>query len=281
MLSRFAVNKTIKDYKKNQQENIGVLMPPKSILILGIISMVFWAALMIAVLIFAKDVTTILICALVFGSLFALGLFLVLYERNFLVIYRDGEIIYRNLFRITRKFSCRDIAHTYYTDGGGIQLVFKDGRKLSFGKEESYFSGKIVKTEHLKCQFRGEESTVIKVRLHPFIMLPLWFLSGGMALGSLFAPDLFLYAILITLVCLGCQMSNTTYDQDSKILTRRRYGFAKHYDMLLYSAKPVYRDDFLVYIELYKGNQKITKIPVSREYKNRARLAWILCGVTA
>ena len=44
-------------------------------------------------------------------------------------------------------------------------------------------------------------------------------------------------------------------------------------------AKPVYENGFLMYIEIYKYNKKVAKIPVSVEYKNRALFARLLCRV--
>lgn len=279
VLSKLAVRKTIEDYEKNQRENIGTLKPPKFVLVVGIASMVIWAMLMSLVLIFSKDVTTVLVCAVVFGSMFALGLFLVLYERNFMATYRDGIIIYRNIFRITQKYACQDIEHAYYKDRGGIQFVFKDGRKLSFDKEESYFYKEIIKREHLSCRFKGEENPIIKVYFHPFLMCPCWTFGGGMLIFSFGEPGLFLFAILVLLFCLVCQLSKTTYDKERKILTRIRCGFSKQFDMNYCLAKPVYEDGFIMTIEIYEKKKKVGKIPVSVEYKNRARLIRALCRI--
>lgn len=278
-VSRLAVNKAIEDYEKNQKENIGTLKPPKYILVVGIIDMVIWAIFMMMLLFSTKDMLTVIMGVIVFGSLFTIGLFLVLYERNFMVIYKNGVIIYRNVFHITHKYDCENIEHAYYKDRGGLQLVFKDGRKLSFDKEEGYFYREIVRREHIKCKFKGEENPIIKVHFSPFFMYPCWLFGGGILLLSLWEPTFFLFGILVLLFCLGCQMSNTTYNKEQKILTRTKCRFSKKYDMNYCLAKPVYENGFLMAIEIYQKNKKVAKIPVSVEYKNRARLIHELCGV--
>ena len=78
--------------------------------------------------------------------------------------------------------------------------------------------------------------------------------------------------------CLGYQLSWTEYDKKSKILTCRKIVFSKSYDMHSCSAKPIYENGFLTIIEIYRGKKKVAKIPVSRKYKNRARLIKALCG---
>lgn len=278
-LSKSTVNKTIEEYEKYQHENIGVLRPPKFIFILGAVSSVFWAVLMTAVLLSSKDGITLTFCGIIFGILFALGLFLMLYAGNFMVIYRDNQIIYRNFFHLTHKFNCQDIELAYYTDSGGLKIIFKDRKKLTFSKEERFFYNEIVKNEHLKCRFNGEEISIIKVYLHPFLMCPLWIVNGALIFCSILYPTLFLFAILMLIFCIGCQLSNTEYNKESKILTRRKYGFSRKYDMHFCSAKPLYEENFLMAIEIYERNKKVAKIPVSREYKNRARLISALCGI--
>lgn len=279
LLSKLAVHKTIKDYAKSQQNNIGILKPPKIIFVFGGISMLIWSVFMIVSLLFTKDTMALTICTIVFGSLFALGLFLVVYQRNFMMIYKDGEIIYRNIFHVVHKFNCQDIEHTYYTNTGGIKLIFKDGRKLKFDKEESYFYKEIVEKEHLKCQFEWEECSTITICLHPFLMCLLWCICGGMVF-ILFLYDFSLSCtILMFVFCLGYQMSSTTYDKESKILTRKKCGFSKKYDMHFCSAKPVYDGNALMMIEIYEKNKKVAKIPASREYKNRERMVQALCKV--
>lgn len=74
-------------------------------------------------------------------------------------------------------------------------------------------------------------------------------------------------------------MSSTTYDKESKILTRKKCGFSKKYDMHFCSAKPVYDGNALMMIEIYEKNKKVAKIPASREYKNRERMVQALCKV--
>lgn len=277
-LSRLTVQKTVEAYEKDQQKNIGTLKPPQSVFVVGVISMIFSALFVAASFIFAEGATARIVCGIVFGCLFALGLFLVMYGKNFLVIYREGEIIYRNLFCRTRKFDCAEIEDVFYTDSGGIKILFRDGRKLSFAKEERYFYKEILKKERLKCRFPGEENEQIKVYLNPFLMYSFWIVCLGMIAASFFYPSLFLFAGPLLLVCLGCQMSDTTYDKKNKILIRRKCGFSKKCDMRSCTAKPVYQDQFLMAIEIYEQKKKVARVPVSVEYKNRARMARALCG---
>lgn len=277
-LSRLTVRKTVEAYEKDQQKNTGTLKQPQSVLVVGAISMAFSALLIAASFVFADGAAARIVCGIVFGCLFVLGLFLVLYGKNFLVIYREGEIIYRDLFCRIRKFDCGEIESAFYTDSGGIKILFRDGRKLSFAKEERYFYKEILKKEHLKCRFPGDENEQIKVCLHPFLMYPFWILCVCMIVASFFYPSLFLFAGVLFLVCLGCQMSDTTYDKKNKILTRRRCGLSKKYDMRFCTAKPVYQDRFLMAIEIYENKKKVVKVPVSAEYINRAGMAKALCG---
>jgi len=278
-LSKLAVKKTIDDYEKNQKENVGTLQPPKFVLIVGIGSMIIWGVLMLLVVFLTRDLTTWILCGVVFGSLFALGLFLVLYERNYKVIYKEGVIIYRGLLRITREYECQNIEHAYYKDSGGIQFVFKDGKKLSFSREEYYFYNQVLRKEKIKAKYKGEENPVIKVGFHPFFMYPCWFVCAISTLGILWAPELIVFIFFLFLFCLGCQLSYTTYDKESKILIRRRCGFTKKYDMRQHTTKPVYENGFLMTIEIYKNKKKVGSIPVSVEYKNRARMIHTLCRI--
>ncbi len=278
-LSTLVINKAIDDYEKNQKENIGTLKPPKFTLVVGIISMVILATLMLIVLFFIKDAIIVILCAIFSGTLFTVALFVVLYERNCKVLYRDGMIIYRNIFRITSEYACKDIEHTYYKDNDGIQFIFRDGRKLSFTREEKYFYREIVRNEHLKYKFKGEEKPIIKVYFHPFFMYPYWLLSIGMLICTYWDHQMFLLAILLLLFCLGCQLSYTTYDKAQKILTCTKCGFSKQYNMNSYLTKPVYENRILIAIELYEKNKRVAKIPTSAVYKNRAKLIHALCEV--
>ena len=180
---------------------------------------------------------------------------------------------------MTRKYECSDIEHVYYKDAGGIWIVFRDGKKLSFDKQEYYFYREILKREGLKCKYKGDENPVMKAYFHPFMMCPCWLICGCAVVGSLWESSLVVFAILALLFCVGCQLSNTIYDRKSKVLTRRICGFARKYDMKEHSAKPVYENGFLMKIEIYKKNKKVANVPVSVEYKNRARLIRELCGV--
>lgn len=155
LLSFYIVDKITKDYEKIQQENKGTIRPPKFIFIVGVVCLISLAALMIWVLFSPGDSETKIWCIVVFGIFFALGVFLVLYARNYQILYRDGEIIYRNIFGVTRTFQCQDIEHVYSTKSGGIKIIFKNGRKLSFSREESCFYRELLEKEHLQCESKN------------------------------------------------------------------------------------------------------------------------------
>lgn len=273
LLSRLAASKAVSEYEKCQQNNVGLLKPPKFYFIFGIVDMIVWAGIMILVLLTTEDTTDIIVCSIIFGILFAIGLFLVLYERNYMVLYRDHEIIYRDILRIAHKYDCRNIECAFYTDHGGIKIRFRDGRILRFSREEQFFYSDIVRRENLKCTFEGKESATICVYLHPLLMGLYWILGGCILLFCLMYPELFFYAVLMLLVCLGLQLSNTSYDIESKKLVRRKCGFSKEYDMRLCSATPLYRNGHLMKIAILEGDRILAKIPVSSEYKNGLRLA--------
>lgn len=277
MFSKLAAGKTRDDFEKYQIENSGELKSPGFVLGVGIASIVIWGMVMGVVLFCVEDTTSVMVCLAVFGTFFVLGVFLVMFERNYKVLYKEGKIVYRNIFRITKEYLCRDIECAYYKDNGGIQFVFKDGRKLSFDSEEKIFCREIIGKEQIRCKFKGEEKAIIKVYVHPFLMCPCWIFGGGMLLGTFRNPEMLLYTILVLLFCLGAQLSYTTYDRDQKILTRRKFGFSKHYNMNCCVAKPFYEEGFLMAIEIYERNKRVAKIPTSAEYKNRARLIRELC----
>lgn len=74
----------------------------------------------------------------IYWLFFALFICLILYERNFQVIYKDGKITYRNMFRKTMVYDCKDIVHIYYMNNGGIQFTFKN-EKICFLMKQKYF----------------------------------------------------------------------------------------------------------------------------------------------
>lgn len=128
-------------------------------------------------------------CCIIFGAFIFLGLFLVLYQLNYLVIYQKGKIIYRNVFRITKKY-CQEITDALYMDGGGIRFLFRDGKKLTFGREETHFYHYIIDNEKIRCKDKGEDAPVIKVTFHPLMMVPCLELFCALLLFStLGAPD--------------------------------------------------------------------------------------------
>lgn len=89
---------------------------------------------------------------------------------------------------------------------------------------------------------------------------------------SLYEGELPLFMLPCFLFCLACQLSYTTYDKRTQILTKTRCGFSKRYDMRHISVKKIYQDDNLMKLALYDGKKKVGSVPVSAEYKNRMAL---------
>ena len=275
--------KEAEEYRKSQRENIGTLKPLKSRGQLGIFGMVVWTIMLLATFFLEDDSRTIIVCGMWFGLLFMLSLYLVLYERNFRVVYKEGKITYRNIIRKTRVYDCKDIVHTYYTNMGGIQFVFRNGKKLEFGEKETFFCYVIIVKEHLKGEFKGGLPTVIKVYLHPIYMSILWGIEAALLIWAYIVSEswiLFL-AICWALVCLGVQTSRTTYDREKQILTCRRCGFVKRYDMCKYHAKPGYEYSFLRKIKVYDNKKMVTEFTVSPAYKNQIKMIYAICNENA
>ena len=265
--------KLTKDYEELQKENSGILKVPKIIGILGVVDMVFFGICTAGAL-FSKNTGTYgkVFCCIIFGALIFLGLFLVLYQLNYLVIYQKGEIIYRNIFRSTKKYDCQEITEALYMDGGGIRFIFRDREKLTFGREETCFYHYIIDNEKIRCKDKGEDTPVIKVTFHPLMMVPCWSFFVLFSVWSLCEGEVLLYMLPVFLFCLACQLSYTTYDKNTRILTRTRCGFSKKYDMRRISVKKIYRNDNLMNLALYDGKKKVGSVPVSAEYKNRTAL---------
>lgn len=280
IVSRLVASKTIEEFEKNQKENLGTLKPPQIVGIVGLIDMIFCGVIMIIVTITQKeDIFTVLFCDGIFGAGLILGLFLVLYTRNFLMIYQDGKIVYRNILGRTRTYDCRDITHVYFRDNGGLQFVFQNGKKMNFDAEESIFANIVVGKEKLKREFKDGLQTVIKVSYHPALTVPFWCITAFFVYGALTEENggLLLFAIIALLFCVGLQTSGTTYDTEERILTRRRCGIPKRYQIRGCQAKKVYEGGFLMKIDIFQGKKKIVSVPVSREFKNRAKLIYVLC----
>lgn len=280
LASKLVVSKTIEEFAKSQKENLGTLKPPKIAGIVGLIDMIFCGVIMIIVTVTQReDIFTVLFCDGIFGAGFVLGLFLVLYTRNFLMVYKDGQIIYRNILGITRAYDCHDITHVYYRDNGGLQFVFQNGKKMNFDAEESIFASVVVGKEKLKQEFKDGLQTVIKVSYHPAFIIPFWCIAAFFVYGALTEANggMLLFAIMALLFCVGLQTSGTTYDTEERILTRRRCGFPKRYQIRGCQAKKVYEGGFLMKIDIFQGKKKIVSVPVSREFKNRAKLIYALC----
>lgn len=265
--------KITKDYEEFQKENSGILKAPKIIGILGVVEMVFFGICTAGVL-FSENTGTYgkVFCCIIFGTFIFLGLFLVLYQLNYLVIYQNGEIIYRNIFRTTKKYDCQEITEALYMDSGGIRFIFKDGKKLTFSREETYFYHYIINTEKIRCKDKGEDAQVIKVTFHPLMMIPCWSFFVLFTVWLLCKGEIPLYMLPVFLFCLACQLSYTTYDKSTRILTRTRCGFPKKYDMRRISVKKIYQNDYLMNLALYDGKKKVGSVPVSTEYKNRTAL---------
>ena len=169
----------IEQYRKNQRENIGTFKPLKSTKQAGILDMIVATIMLLIMPFFEGSLLLGIACGIVFGLFWLTGLYLVLYERNFQVVYKDGKIIYRNTFRKTKIYECKDIVHTYYLDTGGIQFVFRNGKKLNFDENATFFCYVIIVKEHLKGEFKGGLPTVIKVYMHPAGMSIFWIIQAA------------------------------------------------------------------------------------------------------
>ena len=263
----------MKDYEELQNENSGILKAPKIIGILGVVEMAIFGICTAGVLLSQNTGTyEKVFCCIIFGVFIFLGLFLVLYQLNYLVIYQNGEIIYRNIFRTTKKYDCQKITEALYLDGGGIRFIFTNGQKLTFGREETHFYRYIINNEQIRCKDKAEDAPVIKVTFHPLMMIPCWSFFVLFTVWSLCEGEVPLYMLPVFLFCLACQLSYTTYDKSTRILTRTRCGFSKKYDMRRISVKKIYRNDNLMSLALYDGRKKVGSVPVSTEYKNRTAL---------
>ena len=99
-MARLAEKKADELYEENQKKNIGVLKMPASFFWFGLAGMVVFGVLLIVVAPVADDNG---LSYGLFGFLFVSGLLIAVIQKNCLALYRDNEIIYRNILRITRK----------------------------------------------------------------------------------------------------------------------------------------------------------------------------------
>ena len=281
-LAKAATQKASEDYEKSQRENAGSLTPPFFIFLVGLVDMIIFliVGIVMAFSMASEEWGTKVFCYAVDFIMFSLGLALVLYYLNFRAGYKNGIITYRNIFRVTRTYDCREIKTVYCKDRGGIVFLFKNGKKLRFDKEESYFAQLIIRNENLDRHFPGEESTLVKVSLHPLLMVPLWLLDIVLFIVAfLFDLQGLIIPIILLVLCVGGHISYSSYDVNTKILVRSRFGFKSQYDMHHYMARPVKEGGFVMKIEIFDRDGVATRIPLSTEYKNRARMIFELCKI--
>ena len=281
-LAKGATQKLSEDYEKSQRENAGSLTPPFFIFLVGLVDMIIFliAGIVMAFSMASEVLGTKVFCYAVDFIMFSLGLALVLYYLNFRAGYKNGIITYRNIFRVTRTYDCREIKTVYCKDRGGVVFLFQNGKKLRFDKEESYFAQLIIRNENLERHFPGEESTLVKVSLHPLLMVPLWLLDIVLFIVAfLFDLQGVIIPIILLVLCVGGHISYSSYDVNMKILVRSRFGFKSRYDMHHYMARPVKEGGFVMKIEIFDRDGVATRIPLSTEYKNRARMIFELCKI--
>ena len=274
---REIVSAIVDEYQKNQQENIGILKQPKSMGQIGMVGVIVWA---IILLIGENDPPANIgegVLVGIYWLFFALFICLILYERNFQVIYKDGKITYRNMFRKTRVYDCKDIVHIYYMNNGGIQFTFKNGKNLFFDETEIFFCNVIMETENLRGEFKGGLPTVIKIYLHPICMIMLWSLEVPMLILAYAISAIVWLAIFWALVCLVIKINSTTYDREKQMLICRKWGFAKHYDIRHCQVKPIYEYGYIRKIKIYDGKKYITTFSISPVDKNRGWMIRTLC----
>lgn len=281
-LAKAATQKASEEYEKSQRESAGSLKPPVFIFVVGLVDMIIFliVGIVMAFSIASEEMWTKVFCYTVDFIMLSLGLCLILYYLNFRAGYRNGIITYRNIFRVAKTYDCSEIKTVYCKDRGGIVFLFQDGKKLRFDKEESYFARLIIKNEKLECHFFEEENSLVKVTLHPFLMVPLWLLDIVLFfVAFLFDLQELIIPIILLVFCIGGQISYSSYDIHTKMLVRSRFGFKSRYDMHHYMARPVEEGGFIMKIEIYDRKGVATKIPVSTEYKNRARMIYSLCNI--
>lgn len=281
-LAKAATQKASEDYEKSQRENAGSLTPPFFIFLVGLVDMIIFliVGIVMAFSMASEELGTKVFCYAVDFIMFSLGLALVLYYLNFRAGYKNGIITYRNIFRVTRTYDCREIKTVYCKDRGGVVFLFQNGKKLRFDKEESYFAQLIIRNENLDRHFPGEESTLVKVSLHPLLMVPLWLLDIVLFIVAfLFDLQGVIIPIILLVLCVGGHISYSSYDVNTKILVRSRFGFKSQYDMHHYMARPVKEGGFVMKIEIFDRDGVATRIPLSTEYKNRARMIFELCKI--
>lgn len=281
-LAKAATQKLSEDYEKSQRENAGSLTPPFFIFLVGLVDMIIFliVGIVMAFSMVSEEWGTKVFCYAVDFIMFSLGLALLLYYLNFRAGYKNGIITYRNIFRVTRTYDCREIKTVYCKDRGGVVFLFQNGKKLRFDKEESYFAQLIIRNENLERHFPGEESTLVKVSLHPLLMVPLWLLDIVLFIVTfLFDLQGVIIPIILLVLCVGGHISYSSYDVNTKILVRSRFGFKSQYDMHHYMARPVKEGGFIMKLEIYDHKDVATRIPLSTEYKNRARMIFELCKI--
>ena len=109
---------------------------------------------------------------------------------------------------------------------------------------------------------------------------PLWLLDIVLFIVAfLFDLQGVIIPIILLVLCVGGYISYSSYDVNTKILVRSRFGFKSQYDMHHYMARPVQEGGFIMKLEIYDHKGVATRIPLSTEYKNRARMIYLLCNI--
>lgn len=271
-------NGLAKSYQKKQQENPNVLKTPISFSITFIILLIIYVPISSSIYAAAHSTAEKIITVLMLALLWSFIIFMLLFSINHLVIYKDGHIIHRNVFRITRKFNCKDIRHIVYEDDGTAKVIFNNGKKFYLSKEERFFCRNLMEKEKLKFKFVGNESSVIKVHASPRLLFTFWPLLALVLAISIFVDLFFLsLAAIFCIVLIGNPFVRITYDQNSKILTYRKFRSVKEYDMNYCTAKPTYYNGDTAEIEIYENEEKVANLPMNLSYKNRAKMVYSLC----
>lgn len=265
-------------YLKKQLENPNVLKTPISFSITCIILLIIYVPISSSIYATAHSTAEKIITVLMLALLWLGIIFMLLFSTNHLVIYKDGHIIHRNALRITRKFNCKDIEHIIYEDDGDTKFIFNNGKKFRLTKEERFFRRNLMEKENLKYEFRGSESSVIKVHASPHLLFTFWPLLALILAISIFVDLFFLLITAIFCITLiGNPFVRITYDQNSKILTYRKFRSVKEYDMNYCTAKPTYYNGGTAEIEIYENEEKVANLPMNLSYKNRAKMVYALC----
>lgn len=227
--SKKAVDVARKNIEKDLSENKNILRPPFMVFIAGLILAFMFLVIMVAFTLsysFEENLIGFIVGESICAFFLLLGIIMVLMYVNIYLIYKDGKIIHRNIFRVKRIYDCSEIVEARDTHIGGIVFIFANGKKLKFDPEEILFALNIMENEKIRKKVAGEGMDVIKVSLSlPWIifilivsiLIPVFELSN----------NTYLFGTITFLIMVWSQVESCTYDKKTKLLTKRTLGIFK------------------------------------------------------